>query len=83
MSAYYVGNPGSIPGSGRSLREGNSNPLQCSCLENPIDRGDWWSTANGFAELDRTEELAQHLAFAVCLVVMLNASQELWKILQL
>ena len=36
-SAYNVGNPGSIPGSGRSPREGNGNPLQYSCLENPID----------------------------------------------
>ena len=32
---------GSIPGMGRSPREGNSNPLQCSCLENPTDRGAW------------------------------------------
>ena len=39
-SAYNVGNPGSIPGSGRS-GEGNGNPLQYSCLENPMDRGAW------------------------------------------
>ena len=38
-SAYSVGDPGSIPGSGRSAGEGNGNPLQCSCLENPMDRG--------------------------------------------
>ena len=31
--------PGSIPGSGRSSGRGNDNPLQCSCLENPVDRG--------------------------------------------
>ena len=37
---------GSIPGSGRSLREGNSNPLQYSCLENPMDRGGWWATVH-------------------------------------
>ena len=33
-----------IPGWGRSPGEGNNNPLQCSCLENPMDRGDWWAT---------------------------------------
>jgi len=36
-----VGDPGSIPGSGRSLREENGNPLQYSCLENSMDRGVW------------------------------------------
>ena len=40
-SAYNVGNLGSIPGLGRSPGEGNGNPLQYSCLENPIDRGAW------------------------------------------
>ena len=39
-SAYNVGDPGSIPGLGRS-GEGNGNPLQYSCLENPMDRGAW------------------------------------------
>ena len=38
-SAYNVGDPGSIPGLGRSSREGNGNPLQYSCLENHMDRG--------------------------------------------
>ena len=38
-SAYNVGDPGLIPGSGRSPGEGNGNPLQYSCLENPMDRG--------------------------------------------
>ena len=37
-SACNAGDPGSIPGSGRSPGEGNSNPLQYSCLENPMDR---------------------------------------------
>ena len=40
-SAYKAGDPGLIPGSGRSSGEGNCNPLQCSCLENPRDRGAW------------------------------------------
>ena len=40
-SAYNAGNLGSIPGLGRSPGEGNDNPLQCSCLENPMNRGDY------------------------------------------
>ena len=40
-SAYNAGNPGSIPGSGRSPGEGNGNPLQYSCLEDPMDREAW------------------------------------------
>ena len=39
--ACDVGDPGSIPGSGRSPGEGNDNPLQYSCLENPMDGGAW------------------------------------------
>ena len=40
-SVCSAGDPGSIPGSGRSPGEGNGNPLQYSCLENPMDRGAW------------------------------------------
>ena len=40
-SVYDVGDPGLIPGLGRSLGEGNGNPLQYYCLENPMDRGAW------------------------------------------
>ena len=40
-SAYNAGDPGSIPGLGRSPGEGNGNPLQYSCLENSMDRGAW------------------------------------------
>ena len=45
-----VGDLGSVPGSGRSPGEGNGNPLQCSCLENPTDRGAWRSTVHGVAK---------------------------------
>ena len=45
-SACNVGDLGSVPGSGRFLGEGHVNPLQY-CLENSMDRGDWWVTAHG------------------------------------
>ena len=38
---------GSIPGLGRFPEEGNVNPLQYSCLENSMDKGDWWATVHG------------------------------------
>ena len=49
-SACNVGDLGSIPGSGRSPGEGNGNPLQCSCLENPRDGGAWWTAVYGVAQ---------------------------------
>ena len=53
-SACNAGDPGSIPGLGRSPGEGNGNPLQYSCLENPMDRGMGYSPWGG-KELDTTE----------------------------
>ena len=50
VSARNVGYPGSIPGLGRSLGEGNGNPLQYSCLENSMDGGAWWATVHGITE---------------------------------
>ena len=49
-SAYNAGDPGLIPGSGRSPGEGNGTPLQYSCLENPMDRGVWWATVHRATE---------------------------------
>ena len=46
-SPANAGDAGSIPGSGRSPGEGNENPLQCSCLGNPMDRGAWQATVHG------------------------------------
>ena len=46
---------GSVPGVGRSPGGGHGNPLQHSCLKTPIDRGAWWATVHGVAELDTTE----------------------------
>ena len=66
VSAFYVGFPGGsvgkesvsnagdlglISGSGRSPEEGNSNPLQYSCLENSVDRGAWKATVHGVARV--------------------------------
>ena len=54
------GDVDSVPGSGRSPGEGNSNPLQYShgILGNPMDRGAWWVTVHGLAkELDTTYQL--------------------------
>ena len=56
-SSCNAGDPGSIPGSGRSPGEGNGNPLQYSCLENPMDSGAWQATAQRVAESDMTERL--------------------------
>ena len=49
-STCKVSSPGSIPESGRSPGEGNSNPLQYFCLENSMDRGVWWVTVHGVAK---------------------------------
>ena len=46
-SACNMGDPGLIPGLGRSPGERNGNPLQYSCLENPMDGGAWWATVHG------------------------------------
>ena len=46
---------GLTPGSGRSPEGGHGNPLQYSCLENPMDRGAWWATVYRVTELDTTE----------------------------
>ena len=48
-----AGDQGLIPGSGRSPGEGNGNPFQYSCLENPMDRGAWWATVHGVAKIGR------------------------------
>ena len=54
-SVCHVGDLGLIPESGRSPGEGNSNPLQYSCLGNPIDREAWWAIAQSVTEeLDTT-----------------------------
>ena len=49
-SVYNAGDPGSIPGLGRSPGERNGNPVQYTWLENPMDRGAWWATVHGVAK---------------------------------
>ena len=64
VNARDVRDTGSIPGSGRSPGGGHGNPLRCSCLENPMDRGAWQFTVHGAAEWDTTETTA-HTHFPV------------------
>ena len=64
-SACNAGDVGWIPGLGRSPGEGNDNPLQYSCLENPMDAGAWWATVHGVAKsrtrLSRLHSLKRHI----------------------
>ena len=56
-SVCNAGDPGSVPGSGRSSGKGNGYPLQYSYLKNTTDRGAWLAIVNGLTELDMTERL--------------------------
>ena len=60
-----MGDPGLIPGSGRSSGEENGNPLQYSCLENPMDRGTWQATVHEVAKSQTTEQLHIHISEVV------------------
>ena len=61
-----VRDTGSIPGSGRSPGGGHHNPLQHSCLENPIDRGAWWATIHRVTQSDTMKQLSiQHTCNAL------------------
>ena len=60
-SAGAPGDTGSIPGSGRSPREGNGNPLKYSCLGNPMDSGAWWATVHRGHKTTNTTE-RDHIA---------------------
>ena len=64
----------SIPGSGGSSGVGNGNPLQYSCLENPMDRGAWWATIHGVAKSwTRLNKLTQRLNLAQLLLDVTQA----------
>ena len=63
-SAGDIRDAGLIPGLGRSSEEGNGNPLQYSCLENPMDRGAWWATVHGVTKSQtRLQQLNTHTHF--------------------
>ena len=66
-SACNAGDPGSMPGLGRSPGEGNGNPLHNSCLENLMNRGAWRATVHGVAK-SQTRLSDQH--FLRCLVIL-------------
>ena len=68
-STCKAGDPGLISGSGRSPGEGHGNPLQYSCLENPMDRGAWRAAFLAVAELNRTERLHFHFHSQGCLAI--------------
>ena len=59
-TASNAGDAGFISGLGRSSGEGNGNPLQYSCLGNPVDRGTWWATVHAIAEMNMTYRLSMH-----------------------
>ena len=61
-SALNAGDPGSVPGLGRSPGEGNGYPLQYFCLENPVDKGAWQATVHGVSK-SQTQLSNQHFHF--------------------
>ena len=84
---YNAGDPGSIPGSGRSSGEGNDNPLQHCCLENPKDRGAWQVIVHGvtksqtqlsdftFTFFQGDQQLIFNLALCHGLILLSNANR--------
>ena len=60
-SAYNAGDLGLIPGSERSLGEGNGNPLQYSCLENSMDRGSWRATESSHGAAKSQTQLSDYI----------------------
>ena len=73
-SACNTGDLGSIPGSGRSPGEGNGNPLQYSCLENPMNRGAWQAIVHGVVRVghDLATKPPPPLLLALVQVVLLS-----------
>ena len=75
ISACNTGESGSIPGSGRSLGEGNGNPLQYSCLENSKDRGAWQATVHGVKKIEHDSATNPHLHTPLVVSSPLGISQ--------
>ena len=77
-SAYNAEDPGSIPVLGRSPGEGNGNPFQESCLENPMDGGAWWATVHRVAKSQTQLSDFTFFLFGGSVVKNLPAVQETW-----
>ena len=75
VSAFKVGDRGSIPGMGRSPGEGNGNPLQYSCLENLMDRGSWWATVYGVAKSQLSDFTSLHIQFYIHMYIVESTKQ--------
>ena len=75
-STCNEGDCGLIPGLGISPGGGHGNPLQDSCLENPMDRGAWWATVHGVTESDTTEwrSTVLHLQMTYCFITLYTNS---------
>ena len=78
-NAGDIRDPGSIPGSGRSLGGGHGNPLQYSCLENPMDRG----TLGGYSPWGRTESYITEATFKACTRIPHNSGLILLKLVEM
>ena len=69
-STSSAGDPGSIPGSGRSVGDRNGNLFQYSCLENPMDRGAQWATFHRIAKCQtQLKQLSTHTAHILCNII--------------
>ena len=75
-SACNAGDLGLIPGSGRCPGEGNGYPLQCSCLENSMDRGTWQATVHGVAKSLTAERLSFSLFFSCQMTKSYEGNQD-------
>ena len=76
VSARNAGDPGLIPESGRSPGEGNGNPLQYSCLENPMDRGAWQATVH---RVPKSRTQLSDFTYLACCCCCLAATQCLFE----
>ena len=76
-SSCSAGDPGLIPGLGRYPGEENSNPLQNSCLENPMDRGAWGATVYGVAKV-RHDVATKLPPLVKCILILIHIKMD-WK----